>query len=125
MVRMRTDSDVLALDYTVYIDGFPRDPTTVSVLDQRNLVPGGHRFDLIFRGPGVERLLPDFAVGRVSPLDESQAREILEFLDVLFEKPLVGIRYLLNSVDYVEVEPERVRLAGVCSAWLPETAREP
>jgi hypothetical protein len=111
--------DIRALSPLLRVDGVRLGLAEVTVHAQDEAFPGGHRWFLHLSGSGAERALPTALEAAAAPVDQEASHRLLQHLQwslaVAGEGPL---RFVLNTVDYVEVGTGDLKLGGTCSPWL-------
>lgn len=109
-------------DFTasVSIDGTARDQRTIWAHQQQDPYPGGHRYEVIFRGASVHEYLHGLPLDVTTRLDAATAHNLLERIRWALEAPEEAIawEFVLNTIDAVQTTSDTVSISGECSPFV-------
>ena len=102
---------------SIEIDGDRLEGLPVTVLRQKDPFPGGHDYQLSIDAPRIRESLLRAGFASGGPLSIDASWGCLRLISAHIETARGDdeVRYLLNSVSYLEFSAHAVILRGVCS----------
>jgi hypothetical protein len=105
--------------FELNIDGQPHPPEGAAPLFQRDPFPGGHQYPCVISGERLGKYFYDVPFGHSGTISERAARNFFQSLGLSWLSNAgvltPGVEYLLNSVEEIEFDGERLRFSGICS----------
>jgi hypothetical protein len=85
--------------------------------------PGGHRYVLMLRGRLADKFVKRHGTPVASGLGRDETSSILNYVysDLWmfgYRRPNQTVRYVLNTIDQIELRTEEVTMAGICSPFV-------